>query len=187
MRSGEASWPNVYPFRCPSCDSAVLPGMRAAILSFRNTHQASFISLKQSPVQSLQLPIGRLSCPRRHVALNHQRRALSPQHVRSYRLGIVNRDEPTIYALSTAAGKAAIAVIRVSGPACRLVRLLHQCRVVNISDTAGRYMKASVLQRPFPSLDMLLSASYLLPMWLPRPPRSSTLALWCYTFPLRTP
>ncbi|KAH6642681.1 tRNA modification GTPase mss1 mitochondrial precursor [Boeremia exigua] len=30
-------------------------------------------------------------------------------------------DEPTIYALSTASGKAAIAVIRISGPACRQV------------------------------------------------------------------
>ncbi|KAF1939188.1 tRNA modification GTPase mss1 mitochondrial precursor [Clathrospora elynae] len=32
-----------------------------------------------------------------------------------------NHDEPTIYALSTASGKAAIAVIRVSGPACRQI------------------------------------------------------------------
>jgi tRNA modification GTPase len=34
-----------------------------------------------------------------------------------------HHEEPTIYALSTASGKAAIAVVRVSGPACRQVQL----------------------------------------------------------------
>ena len=50
------------------------------------------------------------------------RGAVRASQVRHYHFdGTHNTDEPTIYALSTATGKAAIAVVRVSGPACRQV------------------------------------------------------------------
>ncbi|KAH5574476.1 hypothetical protein HBI24_193730 [Parastagonospora nodorum] len=42
------------------------------------------------------------------------------QH-RPYHVTSLSHDEPTIYALSTASGKAAIAVIRISGSACRQI------------------------------------------------------------------
>ncbi|KAF2128878.1 tRNA modification GTPase mss1 mitochondrial precursor [Dothidotthia symphoricarpi CBS 119687] len=45
----------------------------------------------------------------------------SPQY-RLYHSSSLSYEEPTIYALSTASGKAAIAVIRISGPACRQPR-----------------------------------------------------------------
>lgn len=48
---------------------------------------------------------------------------LQQRHVTEARrkFGLTNNDEPTIYALSTAPGRAAIAIIRVSGPACLTV------------------------------------------------------------------
>lgn len=57
--------------------------------------------------------------PPLHVAsIAHQRRFLHPQ-------------EPTIYALSTAPGRAAIAVVRISGPACtRVYKALCPSRVL---------------------------------------------------------
>lgn len=63
---------------------------------------------------------------------NHGQRALrAPQH----RLYHIAHHEPTIYALSTATGRAAIAVIRVSGPACRQVGQFFQ----NISKPAAEF------------------------------------------------
>ena len=46
-----------------------------------------------------------------------------PWHRKEVRrtLSLINNDEPTIYALSTAPGRAAIAIIRISGPACMSV------------------------------------------------------------------
>ena len=46
-----------------------------------------------------------------------------PWHLKEVkrRLGLTKNDEPTIYALSTAPGRAAIAIIRISGPACLTV------------------------------------------------------------------
>ena len=58
-----------------------------------------------------------------NVPLNHVQRALrTPQH----RLYHIAHHEPTIYALSTATGRAAIAVIRISGPACKQVGQFFQ-------------------------------------------------------------
>ncbi|UPX18482.1 mitochondrial splicing system protein [Ascochyta rabiei] len=89
--------------------------MRAVVSSFRSSGQ----HLRQN------------SCPATRAGL--QRRCTSPlrrpvcrplrwpvtliQH-RRFQSGV---EEPTIYALSTASGKAAIAVIRLSGPACRQI------------------------------------------------------------------
>ncbi|KAF2855339.1 P-loop containing nucleoside triphosphate hydrolase protein [Plenodomus tracheiphilus IPT5] len=49
---------------------------------------------------------------------------LKPIQQRSYHASNASFDEPTIYALSTASGRAAIAVIRISGSACR--QIYHQ-------------------------------------------------------------
>lgn len=48
---------------------------------------------------------------------------LQPWHLTERRraFSLVQNDEPTIYALSTAPGRAAIAIIRISGPACLTV------------------------------------------------------------------
>ena len=87
--------------------------------------------LRRNPSNQLRAPC----CPIRtvfhspHVAriasLHHEplhvQRALTCQP----RLYHTDSKEPTIYALSTASGRAAIAVIRASGPACRQVCTLH--------------------------------------------------------------
>lgn len=54
-----------------------------------------------------------------HVLHHNGRRPLSLPQLRPYHSRLAG--EPTIYALSTASGKAAIAVIRISGPACKQV------------------------------------------------------------------
>ena len=50
------------------------------------------------------------------------RRCVSHRYERSLHTQLLSSYEPTIYALSTAPGKAAIAVIRISGPAALQVR-----------------------------------------------------------------
>lgn len=81
--------------------------------------------------------------------------------------------EPTIYALSTASGKAAIAVIRISGPACRQVRRDVMCALFDIL-TPIRYTKGSVPQLRFRSLAMPPSASCTALTNRRRPRRCST-------------
>ncbi|KAH7371976.1 GTP-binding protein TrmE N-terminus-domain-containing protein [Pyrenochaeta sp. MPI-SDFR-AT-0127] len=58
---------------------------------------------------------------RQYVVLHRARNSLSLAQYRPYYSSITTQDEQTIYALSTAPGKAAIAVIRISGPACRQI------------------------------------------------------------------
>ena len=63
------------------------------------------------------------ACSFRPVAASSVRSkydTLQPWHLIEKRrtLSLVQNDEPTIYALSTAPGRAAIAIIRISGPAC---------------------------------------------------------------------
>lgn len=62
----------------------------------------------------------------RPVALSSVRRkyeTFQPWHIKEARrrFRLAKNDEPTIYALSTAPGRAAIAIIRISGPACLTV------------------------------------------------------------------
>lgn len=92
-------------------------GMRAVISSLRSSRQ---------PVRQRIHPATQLGSPRlytstaKHAIHRPLRRPVSlVQHRRFHS----HLEEPTIYALSTASGRAAIAVIRVSGPACRQVRL----------------------------------------------------------------
>lgn len=83
--------------------------------------------------QSSKIP-GLGDCPFRPHVLISAARALhrAPSSIRSFsstrhRLFMLDADS-TIYALSTAPGRAAIAVVRVSGPACASVRIPFQCR-----------------------------------------------------------
>jgi hypothetical protein len=68
----------------------------------------------------------------------------------------LNSQEETIFALSTAAGKAAIAVIRISGPACVEVEKLMTMTSRSIL-IVSRYTMLSVPTNHSPNLDMLQS------------------------------
>ncbi|KAF3000947.1 mitochondrial splicing system protein [Curvularia kusanoi] len=90
--------------------------MRAVIPSLRSSHRY----LRQSRRPATAISTWRLASRPQHVALSPLRRALS--HAQHRYIHVPSHlDEPTIYALSTASGKAAIAVIRISGPACRQI------------------------------------------------------------------
>lgn len=65
----------------------------------------------------------------RHEPHHHAQITLSKSQHRLYH---ASHEDSTIYALSTAPGRAAIAIIRVSGPACRQVgdpRPTMSCRI----------------------------------------------------------
>lgn len=99
--------------------SQVSPVMRALVLSPRAIHAAR----RRCPA-ALQYRGTHAAEPAscRRSAWNYQsRRALSHAQQQSCPLSHPPTVEPTIYALSTASGRAAIAVIRVSGPACKRV------------------------------------------------------------------
>jgi hypothetical protein len=105
----------------PPCDSPNALGMRASTLSLRPWHQ-----LLQSRSRAPSLRFTFASASARQVSCGHGplhlvQRPLSLLQHRAYHSAHVHQDEPTIYALSTASGKAAIAVIRISGSACRQV------------------------------------------------------------------
>jgi hypothetical protein len=50
---------------------------------------------------------------------------------RHFHSKILHQEDTTIYALSTATGRAAIAVIRISGPACKQVQFYHLKHICN--------------------------------------------------------
>ncbi|KAL1653564.1 mitochondrial splicing system protein [Didymella pomorum] len=87
--------------------------MRAVIASLRSSRTCLRCSLQ---------PANRARLYRPTVDTGHAsrslRRPLSGTGVEHHRQFHSHFHEPTIYALSTASGKAAIAVIRISGPAC---------------------------------------------------------------------
>jgi hypothetical protein len=94
--------------------SRIYPRMRAS--SFRHLRWVAI------PVRSpWSRPLGRAH-PFRHVL--HFTRSSPPQNRRfsaSTPTQLIREGDSTIYALSTAPGRAAIAVVRVSGPHCVLV------------------------------------------------------------------
>jgi hypothetical protein len=81
----------------------------------------------------------------RHEPLHHVQRVLTTSQPRLYH---TDTEEPTIYALSTASGRAAIAVIRVSGPACRQVRILHTITHLRPSHVIGIQRAVSLCSLP---------------------------------------
>ncbi|KAF1961097.1 P-loop containing nucleoside triphosphate hydrolase protein [Byssothecium circinans] len=89
--------------------------MRALIPSLRIPSQLSYKNVFPRLIH-----IARVTPP--HNAIPYtSRNALSIPQRRHSHLDGSHIDDPTIYALSTASGKAAIAVIRISGPACRQI------------------------------------------------------------------
>jgi hypothetical protein len=146
----------------PPCDNLIALGMRVFIPSSkchnRLIQSRSVYASSRHPVPSIAAREARFQhgprylIPRPLSLLRHQSYHSAPSH----------KDDPTIYALSTASGKAAIAVIRVSGSACRQV--LSSTCICYSSLKRDRYMKAFALRLPFRSLDMQHFASYTVPV-----------------------
>ncbi|KAH7117908.1 tRNA modification GTPase mss1 mitochondrial precursor [Dendryphion nanum] len=93
--------------------------MRALIPSIRNKTILRIGCSLGSPFRTYHnCSIAEIRWLHRHGHYHPIRRPLSLTHVRSAHSNINDFAEPTIYAISTASGRAAIAVIRISGPAC---------------------------------------------------------------------
>ncbi|KAK7185322.1 GTP-binding protein [Paraphaeosphaeria sporulosa] len=98
--------------------------MRAIVLSPRAIHvvrQSCPIALRYRGTCATET-----ARSHRNAFTNKTRRSLSQSYRRPSQSSHPSTAEPTIYALSTASGRAAIAVIRVSGPACKRV-YQHLC------------------------------------------------------------
>ena len=139
----------------------------------------------QAPLGIVQLGIGRTA---RTICSNAFTppisRPLSLRERRLYHSGIPNgtcSEDTTIYALSTAPGRAAIAVIRISGPACTQVRSrthpLPYLRSPYQLNSTTRYTDASAPPNGSPSRAKRPSAASTPRTSLPPPPPSSTRAL----------
>ena len=76
-------------------------------------------------------------------------------------------EEPTIYALSTAPGRAAIAVIRVSGPACQSI-YAHLCPGQNPPKPRYATVRTLYSPRQTPSPETILDSSALV-LYFPSP------------------
>ncbi|KAK0891709.1 hypothetical protein LTR02_013861 [Friedmanniomyces endolithicus] len=92
---------------------------------------------------------------------NQSRRYASPHHLHA---------EPTIYALSTAPGRAAIAVIRMSGPACLDV---YRALCPGKKDPKPRYATVRTLYEPSPLIPQ--NAEHSNKASTPSPPTSQVL------------
>jgi hypothetical protein len=145
-------------------------GMRAIVASLSRNCQI--------PSRSRHFPVphvSRLSNGSRRSFLHHEPFHGIPHTLRvhQHRLYHSVHDEPTIYALSTASGRAAIAVIRISGSACTQVCAFVFAQLYTYS-LRNRSTRAYALRRPSQSLDMQLSASCMPRTCLYRPQRHST-------------
>jgi hypothetical protein len=107
----------------PPCHNPIALGMRASIRSFRCRHPSRLISKLPALSSHHSIPIEAGRACLYNGSHHSIEQPLSLLHRREYHPTAFCQDEPTIYALSTASGKAAIAVIRVSGAACRQVLL----------------------------------------------------------------
>ena len=128
--------------------------MRSLRSSIRTTS-----CFRTAPFSVVYRPIERLGFLQRHATADTVRRPLSHLQCRLYQTEHVSCEEPTIYALSTASGRAAIAVIRVSGPACREVSPVVECDSTELPTAhanCNRYTKASAPLLPSRSLGMRL-------------------------------
>ena len=122
-------------------------------------------------------------CPVPHLSSRHSELSVALNEPRSRKLfhtqsSSLDRDgQPTIYALSTASGRAAIAVIRISGSACRQVSKINIYLLVQTFDTSFRFIPRCVQVVPSLNLAMPLSAHSTTPLNLPRLKPSSTQTL----------
>lgn len=80
----------------------------------------------------------------------------STNTISSYAKGTLELEKPTIYALSTAPGRAGIAIIRISGPACRSVSLCLESQINLLK--VRRFITDYVLTEKYLKIDVLLSA-----------------------------
>jgi hypothetical protein len=111
--------------RTPPCDNPIALGMRALTSSLRCCHQLIQSRSRAASFSIALPPAGARQAGSGHGAHRSIQRPLSLLQHRRYHYAHTPQDEPTIYALSTASGKAAIAVIRISGSACRQVLRLY--------------------------------------------------------------
>jgi hypothetical protein len=97
--------------------------MRAITSSAKQTRLSKHWTLAAAslPCNSQLIRAGPASL--RHRILHDVWQLSSLLQHRNYQSTYIRHEDPTIYALSTAPGKAAIAVIRASGPACKTVQL----------------------------------------------------------------
>jgi hypothetical protein len=135
-------------------------GMRAFTLLSRSSRQV----LPRKNHSAAYLHLHRPCSSNARHAICPSMRPLSHGQHRHYHARF---DEPTIYALSTASGKAAIAVIRISGPACRQVQLIHIRSACNLL-MRNRFIKACAHPLPFQNLDTPPFASSTAPICRPR-------------------
>lgn len=94
--------------------------------------------------------------------------------------------ESTIYALSTAPGRAAIAIIRISGPACLQVLpryFFEQSEGRPLMILLNRYIEHYVPEYETPNSAWRRYEHYTIRRKPHRRTHSSTLAHWYYTFP----
>ncbi|KAH9878796.1 hypothetical protein IAQ61_002070 [Plenodomus lingam] len=106
--------------------------MRATILTLKRGYSLSVSKPScYSPLARTVVSLGRVGCCLAGCGSHHVSSSssfysrtpsrLKPVHQRQYHASTPLHDDPTIYALSTAPGRAAIAVIRISGSACRQI------------------------------------------------------------------
>jgi hypothetical protein len=107
-------------------------------------HQSAFQSTNAKSLQRSY------SCLRTYAtaAKSVERSSLSPPAVHDNAAAVSN---DTIYALSTAPGRAGIAIVRISGSSCLDVRFPLPCCIIN-PDT-HRYTVVYVIPRRLPALD----------------------------------
>lgn len=156
----------------PLCATPIALGMRAFISSLNYIRLSKCWTLGSAnlPCRSQSFRAGPALLWHRIQLSTRQHSRLPHRHSHHTSLSL---EESTIYALSTAPGKAAIAVIRVSGPACRTV-LLHIVSRQPQSDS-HRYTTDCVPRLPSRSPGMRRFANYIALVYLPRPRRCSTL------------
>lgn len=166
--------------------------MRAFISSrsllCRSTLPLSRSITKQAP----RLSIGSVRSTHHHGLSPHNSRPLRDWNINRKQFhsspSILHQEDTTIYALSTATGRAAIAVIRISGPACKQVASSppHYLSSRLINQSTDRYTRVSA--PPSRSLNpaMPLSGNYILLTFPLRHPPSSSLAPSSSTFQRRT-
>jgi hypothetical protein len=118
-RGGDSTGDSSTQPSTPKWHRQVALVMRALVLSPRALHAA-----RRSCPAALRCrgsPAAEPARVCRNACSHSSRRCVSQALPRSFGAPRPPAGEPTIYALSTAAGRAAIAVIRVSGPACTRV------------------------------------------------------------------
>lgn len=149
MRSAGKLW-NVAVERGPWC--LPKPAIRIRVRRCHESLRPRFLSSGQRRLTPLTL-----LAPRSSHALHH----LNQDCRRRQSTSVAPHLEPTIYALSTAPGRAAIAVIRVSGPACTAIyhRLCPTAKPLKPRHAAVRSLYDP--SRP-PCADSLLDSSALL-------------------------